>query len=220
MPTLVDVSTFSLAHLLPMLCDERPIDMADPEWIFDLKYDGYRLLASISKGVVELRTRGGVVATAWFPEVTRELAKLPGSLTVLDGEVVVLDEIGRSDFDRLQTRARRRRFYPGADSVVFCAFDLLIENGIDLMQVPLIKRRARLEKLLKNCRDSVMVVGYFESHQAKTIFHEAVVPLKLEGLVAKRKKSIYVPGVRSADWVKVKRKGAIPAERFKHSKKG
>jgi bifunctional non-homologous end joining protein LigD len=218
MPVHVDVSTFSLAHLSPMLCDERLIDMSDPEWIFDLNYSGIRLLAGISKDVVELRTHGGVVATAWFPEVTRELAKLPGSLTVLDGEAVVLDESGRPDFERLQTRAHRRRFYPGADLVVFCVFDLLIENGVDLMQMPLVKRRARLAKLLKNCRDSVMVVGYFESHQAKTIFHEAVLPLRLDGLVGKRKKSIYVPGVRSADWVRVKRKGAIPAGRLGHSK--
>ncbi len=217
MPTVTAAPPLSLSQISPMLLDERPIDMSAPEWLWQLKHDGYRGLAGVSQGIVELRTRNGAVATTWFPEVARELAKLRGALTVLDGEFVVLDELGRSDFERLHARARRRRLFPGADPVVFCAFDLLVEDGKSLMSQPLETRLARLSKLLRGLQGSVMVLGHFESTDAQTIFREAVLPLKLEGLVAKRKDSPYVPGIRSLDWVKVKRKGAIPPQRFKRS---
>ncbi len=68
-------------------------------------------------GPVRMKTKGGADATTWFPEVAQVLASLPPQ-TILDGEVVVQDDIGRSDFDRLMTSARRRRWYAGADSVI------------------------------------------------------------------------------------------------------
>jgi bifunctional non-homologous end joining protein LigD len=84
------------------------------------------------------------------------------------------------------------------------------------MRQPLLKRKARLAELVPPDTDAVMLVGHFD-HGAETIFRDAVIPLALEGLVAKRAASPYQPGVRSADWVKVKRKGAIPPERFKRT---
>lgn len=126
----------------------------------------------------------------------------------------MLDELGRSDFNQLQDRARRRRRYPGCADVVYCVFDLLVHHGVDITQQPLLKRKAALAKILKKPRPSIMYVGHFESG-ATELFKNAVLPLRLEGLVAKRVDSVYRPGGRSSDWVKVKRKGAIPAARFK-----
>jgi bifunctional non-homologous end joining protein LigD len=197
----------------PMLLDERPLALDETGWIYELKMDGYRVLAEFD-GTVQLRTRNGTDATTWFPEVVHSLAKLKNGLCVVDGEVCVLDEIGRSDFNQLQDRARRRGRYPGAPTVVYCIFDLLVHRGVDITQQPLLKRKAALAKILKHPRPSLMYVAHFESG-AVQLFKDAVIPLKLGGLVAKRADSVYRPGVRSSDWVKVKRKGAIPAERFK-----
>lgn len=197
----------------PMLLDERPLALDEPGWVYELKMDGYRLLAEFD-GTVQLRTRNGVDATNWFPEVAQSLATLKAGRCVVDGEVCVLDELGRSDFDQLQDRARRRRRYPGGPDVVYCVFDLLVHRGVDITQQPLLKRKAALAKILKKPLPSIMYMSHFETGAAQ-LFKEAVIPLKLEGLVAKRVDSIYQPGVRSSDWVKVKRKGAIPPERFK-----
>jgi len=197
-----------------MLLDERPVDMTEPGWICEIKFDGYRLLAEADEPV-RLRTRGGADATAWFPEVAKALATLRGGPYVLDGEICVLDEQGRSDFNKLQDRARRRCWFPGAPPVVYCVFDLLVDRGTDISRWPLVKRKEALARLLKKALPNVLVVGHFDGADGLTVFEKAVLPMKLEGLVAKRALSTYQPGVRSPDWVKVKRKGAVPAERFK-----
>jgi bifunctional non-homologous end joining protein LigD len=201
-----------LDDLQPMLLDERPLALDEPGWIYELKMDGYRMLAEFD-GTVQLRTRNGTDATTWFPEIANSLGKLKNGLCVVDGEVCVLDEIGRSDFNELQDRARRRGRYPGCPDVVYCVFDLLVHRGVDITQQPLLKRKAALAKVLKKPLPSLMYMSHFES--GAQLFKEAVIPLKLEGLVAKRVDSVYRSGARTSDWVKVKRKGAIPAERFK-----
>ena len=203
--------------LRPMLLDERPIDMAEPGWIVELKQDGWRLMAQVDGTGVELRTRGWANATKWFPEIASGLAGLRGGRFVFDGELVVQDEQGRSNFDRLQERAKRRRDYPGADPVVYCIFDLLVHRGVDISQLPLKERKALLAKLLARPLPNILYVGHFAGSDGPAVFKQAVLPLELEGLVAKREASVYAPGIRSADWVKVKRKGAIPAERFRRA---
>ncbi|MBJ2154741.1 ATP-dependent DNA ligase [Variovorax sp. IB41] len=85
--------------------------------------------------------------------------------------------------------------------MVFCVFDLLVNRGADVTQQPLIQRKAALAKLFKPAKPGILVVRHFED-QPLRIFEEAVIPLKLEGLVAKRATSIYQPGVRSSDWVR------------------
>jgi len=198
-----------------MLLDERRIPpFAEPGWIYEIKFDGYRLLAGVDAGKVQLMTKNGADATKWFPEVVAGLAKLRGGPHVLDGEVCVLDELGRSDFNRLQDRARKRRWYDGADPVVFCAFDLLHRSGRKLLNAPLESRKAQLHELLTPAPPSVLYVGHIDAAQGAELFGHAL-ELKLEGLVAKRLGSTYKPGERSTDWTKVKRKGAVPPERFK-----
>jgi bifunctional non-homologous end joining protein LigD len=104
----------------PMLASAGGRPFTDPEWLYEIKFDGYRTLARFGDGEVELRTKNGANCTAWYPEVVQALAQIPGGPFVVDGEACVLDELGRSDFNRLQDRARRRRSYPGCDQVTFC----------------------------------------------------------------------------------------------------
>ncbi|MDM0085542.1 RNA ligase family protein [Variovorax sp. J31P179] len=197
-----------------MLLDERPLPLTAPGWIFKIKYDGYRMTAMFGDGKCQLRTRNGADATRWFPEVAKSLAALRGGPYVTDGEVCAFDEIGRSDFNRLQDRARRRRWYEGCDLVGYAVFDLMVDHGIDITQHTLLQRKALLAELLDPSPENVLAVGHIDEDIPR-IFNDAVLGLKLEGLVAKRDDSIYVPGSRSRDWIKVKRKGAVSAERFK-----
>lgn len=188
---------------------------AQPDWIYELKFDGYRMIAGVQDGQVQLATRKGADASRWFPEVVQGLSGLLGGPHILDGEVCVLDETGRSDFNRLQNRASRRCFYPECDPVVYCAFDLLAVDGRSIIGLPVETRKGMLKMLLTPIPPSVIYVGHFGAELGRTLFQQAVQQLQLEGLVAKRLGSPYRPGERSPDWVKVKRKGAAPLERFK-----
>ena len=145
-----------------------------------------------------------------FPEVVRGLGGLSGGPHIIDGEVCVLDDLGRSDFDRLQDRARRRRWYEGCDPVVFCAFDLLARDGRSLIGLPVEARKAQLSELLTPAPSAVLLVGHVDAAHGRQLFDTAK-ELKLEGLVAKRLGSIYLPGQRSVDWVKCKVPGARAA---------
>ncbi len=100
-----------------MLLSEHPMPFDLPGWMYEIKHDGYRVTAMFGSGAWRLRTRGGADATRWFPEVARSLAAVPGGPYITDGEVCVFDDLGRSDFDRLQARARRRRYVEGGDHV-------------------------------------------------------------------------------------------------------
>jgi bifunctional non-homologous end joining protein LigD len=200
----------------PMLLDERPFDLHAPGWAYEIKFDGYRLMAEFGQGQCLLKTRNGANATSWFPEITRPLSNIklfPEGPYIVDGEVCVIDEMGRSDFDRLHARAKRRSWYGGCDPVTFCVFDLLLASGVDQTQVAYLERKERLQRLFNPALAGIMFVGQFES-DGELLFKGAVLPLELEGLIAKKADSVYEPGVRSSNWVKVKRKGAVPAQRF------
>lgn len=196
-----------------MLLEERTPALAPdgPEWTAEIKFDGYRLLAGVTAGRAELKSRNGAEATTWYPEL-QSLGALPGG-PILDGEVCVLDELGRSDFNRLHARSRRRGRPAGSDGVVFCAFDLLVWKGRDLRQQPLAKRKAALSKLLASPLPAVLLCQDMPG-EVRWLYGQAL-SLQLEGIVAKRLDSPYLSGQRSATWVKIKRPGAVPPERFK-----
>jgi bifunctional non-homologous end joining protein LigD len=190
----------------PMRATEGGKPFTDPAWIYEVKYDGYRCMARAGGGEpTELRTKTGVDCTAWFPEIADLLAVLPGGPHVIDGEACVLDEIGRSDFERLQDRARRRRWFAGSDQVTYCAFDLLYLDGRNVMALELAERKAMLRQLLAPLKGRLVIVGDFPAEVG--LFDQVVLGAKLEGFVAKRLASPYVPGVISKDWRKVKRPG-------------
>ena len=178
---------------------------SDPAWLFEIKYDGVRVLAARAGERVELRGRSGLVVTARYPEVVRALCALPLDRFLLDGEVVALDGEGRSSFQRLQARMNLTR---PADieraslevpvSAVF--FDALTLGGHDLRSLPLEERKACLRLLLP-----ARGVAHFGDHvpEQGREFFDAACGARLEGVVAKKRDSPYV-AKRSRDWLKVK----------------
>jgi len=174
---------------------------SDPNWLFEVKWDGIRAFARLRRGKVTLTSRTGRDVTAQYPEFTRFPATIDA---VLDGEIVALDAEGRSSFHRLQQRmnligrgaiARAARQVP----VVFYAFDLLTLRGRDLTRLPLAERKAQLAALpwSEPWRYSDHIVG-----DGVGLFDLAR-QRGLEGIVAKRAESAYQPG-RSRDWIKFK----------------
>jgi len=202
-----------LGDIRPMLLDERPIDHEAPGWLFENKYDGYRLLAEFGDGSCKLKTRHGANATKWFPELCDALSKVPAGPHIVDGEVCVLDSQGRSDFEKLRTRAKQRRWVQGSDTVTYCVFDLLVKHGESFMDQPLFSRKEALHELLTPAPHSVLVVTHLEGH-GRQLLELAAETLQLEGIVAKKGTSTYEPGIRSPAWVKLKRNRSVPARRF------
>jgi bifunctional non-homologous end joining protein LigD len=202
-------------HLEPMLADDRKYPpFSHPDWRFEIKYAGWRMLAEFGTGTVRLKTRAGNDCSTWFPEIVRALEPYEGGPYITDGEVAVLDDIGRSDFNRLQDRALRRG--PGGEPVIYCMFDLLHSGSKSLLEVPLALRKSLLLALFdpKPTHDLLVVESVPEGGLT---LYAAVVQLKLEGLVAKQCDSPYLAGQRSSMWRKLKRPGAVPPERFKRS---
>lgn len=191
--------------LSPMLCEVHEEAFDDRDWIFELKYDGYRLLAHKGPTGVELRYRSGRDAADAFPEVARTLAALPFDRFVLDGEVVVLDDDGRPNFHRLQRRAKLERPRDLARAslehpVVYYAFDLLAFDGLDARPLPLEARKRALHELLPGS-GPIRFADHVEEH-GRALF-EQVRKLGVEGVVGKRRDSGYVAG-RSPNWRKIR----------------
>jgi bifunctional non-homologous end joining protein LigD len=188
-------------------------------WVAEIKYDGYRSLAQFGDGGCVLRTRNGVDCTAWFPEVAEALALLRMGRTIVDGEIAVLDDVGRTDFETLQSRARRRRWRAGDVAVTYCVFDLLVVDGASIMGERLVERKVRLAQLLSAELPYILFARHVDSsmvEQPVSWLYAQAVALELEGVVGKRADSVYVPGDRTKNWFKLKRPGAVPPERFKH----
>lgn len=187
------------AQLSPQLATLVPSPPDDPEsWIFESKFDGYRLLARVDAGRVRLYTRSGNDWTARMPALARALAGLPMRVGWIDGEVLVLDEQGRPDFQALQNA------FDGdtGDELVFFAFDLPYLDGQDLRTLPVEQRRERLQALLAPAGDGpVRFSQAFDAPPAGLL--EAACRLGLEGVIGKRRGSAYVSR-RSADWIKLK----------------
>ncbi len=179
----------------------EPFD--SPKHLFELKWDGMRALAFIESGDLKLFSRNGRNVTSQFPEFADMPAHVNSSPLILDGEIVCLDEQNRPDFSRLQQRLQAKRVglkqkFP----VNFIVFDLLYTNGRSVMKEPLVDRKGRLNEAL-DPTEVVQACEFVESEG--TAFFEATCNLGLEGVMAKEKSSIYLPGQRSPRWLKVKR---------------
>ena len=188
-----------------MLAEPRDAAFTRKGWIFELKYDGYRMVAARQNGDAVLITRNGNDATPTFPEVTNALAKLPYENIILDGEVVVQDEQGRPSFQMLQQRGRflrpaDARRAAGEYPALLYAFDLLAFEDYDLRPLPLTERKRLLKELLPRAG----ILRYTDHIEEKgAAFYDAVREMKLEGIVAKKADSKYRAG-RSADWQKIR----------------
>ncbi len=166
-----------------------------PEWVFEIKWDGYRALAFKNREV-RLISRNQKSFNSKFPSLVRELKKIPGKW-IFDGEIVILDKKGKSNFQLMQNYLRARE-----GTLFYYVFDILSYNGKDLTQLPLVERKAVLKKLLKKA--PVSHIRYGEDVDTYGInFFKAAVKQGLEGIVAKRKASTYQLG-RSRDWLKIK----------------
>lgn len=205
-----------------MLLDERKVAPQDQsDYIAEVKYDGYRVLAEFGEGSCILKTKNGADCTAWFPEVANGLAALSCGRMIVDGEMSILDEVGRTDFDALHARARRRRWKEGDKLVTFVVFDLLVMDGLSTMDRPLTERKALLAGLLDPAPPNVLYARHIDSTTSDmpvSWLYEHALGLMLEGVVGKLANSIYRPGERTTDWFKLKRPGAVPPSRF-HRKK-
>ncbi|HET9515888.1 MAG TPA: DNA ligase D [Gemmatimonadales bacterium] len=174
-------------------------------WLFELKLDGYRILAELTEGRVRLVTRRGNEANGSFPEIVRAVAALPYRHIIIDGEVVATDDQGRPSFQRLQQRARflrptEIRRATLENPVSFYAFDFLAFEDRDLRGLPLTERKRLLRELLPPA-GQVHYVDHFE-REGERLFGE-VSKLGLEGIVAKRADAVYQGG-RSPHWLKMR----------------
>ena len=188
-----------------MLCETAEKPFSSKDWIFELKYDGYRLVAARrSDGSAFLRYRNGQDVTAIFPELAHAVRALPCGEAVLDGEAVVLDDAGRPDFGRLQERGQIRKPLDAeraavAHPVTLVLFDLLGFEGHDLRGLPLMKRKELLRRLVPRA-GPLRYADHVEA-RGEELF-ERVREMGLEGLIAKKADTPYRGG-RSKVWLKL-----------------
>jgi bifunctional non-homologous end joining protein LigD len=183
---------------------ERPFN--HPGWVFELKYDGFRMVAAGGEGEARLFYKSGHDATQVFPELAAAVAALPFRGVVLDGEAVVLDDDGRPSFQRLQRRGLRTRLADvqhaaAASPATLFVFDLLGFEDFDLRPLPLSARKAILRRVMAPGGDWLRLSE--EIPERGEELYAAVAGMGLEGIVAKRFDSPYRSGY-SADWLKVR----------------
>lgn len=185
-----------LTHFIkPMLAKETDNAFDDAGWLFEIKWDGYRALSEIKKGEVQLYSRNGIIFNSNYPVITNALKKIKHN-AILDGEIVVLNEAGKADFQKLQHYEDNTQ-YP----ICYYVFDLLQLDGKDTCELPLTDRKKLLQQLLKK-ND---VVKYADHIVEKgTHFFKIAGKEGLEGIMAKKADSQYHKGVRTMDWLKIK----------------
>jgi bifunctional non-homologous end joining protein LigD len=179
----------------PKLLEEPP---AGGDWIYELKFDGIRLIAVKNGEKVDLISRNGNELAARFPEVADAVRALPIGDCVIDGEVVALDEKGGSSFQLLQAREMEGRQSP----IYYYVFDLLQAAGKNLTSLPLERRKALLSALCEDAADSIRFSGEVGSDPHALL--REVKRLRLEGVIGKQRSSVYEPDRRSGAWIKLK----------------
>ena len=168
-----------------------------PEWLHEIKFDGYRIHARLDRGAVRLLTRTGLDWTHKYPAIAAAVSSLRADQAYLDGELCGLGPDGTTSFSMIQNASDTGN----AAGLVFFLFDLLYLDGEDVSTRPLIERKARLAALLSDARSPLQ----YSDHQVGQgrAFHEKACAMSLEGIVSKRTDASYVPGNRGL-WVKVK----------------
>jgi bifunctional non-homologous end joining protein LigD len=185
-------------HPIRLRLVKEPFD--HPDYIFELKPDGFRAVAYIDKGDCRLDSRN--LRNLQFKSLRASLGVIPISDAILDGEIVVLDGKGVSQFNALLTTK-------GREAAVFYAFDLLWLNGVDLRGLPLLERKAQLCKLVSGSRCSRLMYAKHIDGAGRQFFEE-ICRRDLEGIVAKRKMGIYKDDGNG--WIKIKNKAYSQAE--------
>jgi bifunctional non-homologous end joining protein LigD len=168
------------------------------DWLYELKFDGIRAIAIKNGGKVSLMSRNENELRARFPEIADAVKKLPIQECVIDGEVVALDEKGRSSFQLLQAHEMEGRKAP----ICFYVFDLLQLEGRSLLKLPLVQRKEILAQICEKAGDPIRFSGEIGSDASKLLAE--VKRRGLEGIVGKQRNSAYEPGRRSGEWIKLK----------------
>jgi bifunctional non-homologous end joining protein LigD len=184
------------AFVTPMAAEAVTRLPEGKEWLYEPKLDGYRALVLKDDTHIEILSRNEKDLTAMYPEVVAAASRLNATHAVIDGEIVALAEDGRPSFQALQHRSSHR-----THRIVFYVFDLLHLEGRNLRGEPLHRRRARLPELLGN-DPGMRLLQELPGSAANIV--QAVHAAGIEGVIAKRRDSIYQPGERNGDWVKLK----------------
>jgi DNA ligase D-like protein (predicted ligase) len=188
--------TLPARFIEPMLLQQTARLPEGAQWLYELKLDGYRAIAFKSGGKVRLRSRNDKDFTARYPLIAEALSALPDD-TVIDGEVVALDETGKPSFNLLQNDGSSKA------SLLYYVFDVLILVGREVMHEPLSVRRELLQReIMPKLREPVRESAILDASLPDLI--TAVKAQDLEGLVAKRRDSRYEPGKRSGAWAKMR----------------
>jgi bifunctional non-homologous end joining protein LigD len=199
--------------LTPMLASLAIAPFSDNNWLFEPKLDGFRTLAFLNNGKVRLQSRGELNVTEHYPSLIESIKKQPASQLVLDGEVIALDAKGKLCFQCLQGYLKSLNLFRNGNAelpsaIIYYVFDILYLDGYTLMGAPLKERKRLLKSVLKQTED-VRLVEYFDT-DGQTVY-SAAIENGLEGVMAKRQESLYEPGKRSKDWLKIK---AITSDDF------
>jgi len=187
-------------HFRPQLATLVKAVPEHGEWLYELKYDGYRMLCLKTGGGARLLTRNGNDWTTKFPEIARAARSLPVEEAILDGEIVVLREDGSTDFQALQNVLQGLP----AGLLVYYVFDLPHCQGYDLTRTPLVERKRFLQRLLLTTGDSSGILRFGDHlEEQAAAFYETACGHALEGIVCKKANSAYEQK-RSRSWIKVK----------------
>jgi bifunctional non-homologous end joining protein LigD len=188
--------------IAPMLATPGTLPLGHG-WAYEFKWDGVRAIASVENGRLRMFARSGAEITAAYPELASLGSTVPS--VVLDGEIVVLDDAGRPSFGALSERihvreAHRARLLAASRPVTYMIFDVLNLDGVDLTRRPYRERRDRLEALFLAGDHWLCPPAFTDGPATRAAAEENAI----EGVMAKRVTSVYRPGQRSADWIKVK----------------
>ncbi len=179
----------------PMLATNTTSVFSKPGWIYEIKWDGYRLLSNIRKGKVNIYSRNGISYNLKFQAIADSLKFIPHE-AILDGEVVVVNEEGIPDFQQLQDYGE-----DSAGELRYYVFDLLFLNGHDITHLPLVERKSLIPEII----DDLPLIYYCDHVESmgNTFFQQAL-DAGLEGIIAKKADSVYTPGSRTENWLKIK----------------
>ncbi|RPI73196.1 MAG: DNA ligase D [Ignavibacteriales bacterium] len=169
---------------------------SDDDWIFEIKWDGYRAVAEINDGEVNLHSRNNILFNQKFYPIVETLKTFDMNV-ILDGEVVIVDEFGKSSFQLLQNYQKS-----GKGILVYYVFDIIYLNGFDLTRLPLIRRKEILKKILPEDLANIRYSDHI-SGDGKN-FYKVAEERGLEGILAKKADSKYEPAKRSRNWLKMK----------------
>lgn len=193
------------ASMSPMLAHLADAPFSNPQWIFEPKLDGYRLIAFLQDGQVTLKSRRGIDVTRQYAALLPDIRRQPASQLVVDGEVIAMDEKGRQCFQclqqYLQSIQKATAGHAEQATLVYYVFDILYLDRYDLRDMPLRSRKGLLQGILRP-GNQVRLIDYYEGEGER--LYQAAINAGLEGVVAKQFDSKYESGKRSHDWLKIK----------------